>query len=150
MMMTLLHTAAFVAAMLQAPAPAPPAPAQLLYALPEPHVVTSQPPRAAARVPAAAQRPERLQERGADRWFGSDKPRHFWVSYAVTAFTFAAAHAAGADTDASLAIALPVAAAAGIGKETYDRRRGGRFSARDLVADALGIAAAYFLLREVR
>lgn len=86
----------------------------------------------------------------ADAWLGSDKFRHVGMSWAVTAFGFATARAAGADTDASLRIAVPVAAVVGIGKEIHDRRRGGIFSARDLVADAVGIAAAFFLLGEVR
>jgi uncharacterized protein YfiM (DUF2279 family) len=85
-----------------------------------------------------------------DAWLGSDKFQHFGMSYAVTAFTFAALRTAGADAGPALTSALPVAAAAGVGKEVYDRRRGQIFSLRDLVADGLGIAAAYFFLREVR
>lgn len=85
-----------------------------------------------------------------DAWLGSDKFQHFGMSYAVTAFTFAALRTAGADAGPALTAALPVAAAAGVGKEVHDRRRGQIFSLRDLVADGLGIAAAYFFLREVR
>jgi uncharacterized protein YfiM (DUF2279 family) len=98
--------------------------------------------------PAQQQRPVPVEI--ADAWFGSDKFRHFWMSYATTAFAFAAGRAAGQDTDAALWVAVPVAGAAGLGKEIYDRRTGGIFSVRDLVADALGVAAGYFLLREVR
>lgn len=86
----------------------------------------------------------------ADAWLGSDKFRHFWMSYAVTAAGFAAARAAGQDSDAALAGGITVSAAAGIGKELFDRRHYGLFSVRDLLVDALGISAAYFLLREVR
>lgn len=86
----------------------------------------------------------------ADAWLGSDKFVHAGMSWAVAAFAYAGLRLAGADGDAGLTIALPVAAAAGVGKELHDRRRGGRFSVRDLVADAVGIGAAYFLLREVR
>lgn len=88
--------------------------------------------------------------RGRDAWLGSDKFQHFGMSYAVTAFTFAGLRAVGAEAGPALAAALPVAAAAGVGKEIHDRRRGDIFSVRDLVADGLGIAAAYFFLREVR
>jgi len=91
-----------------------------------------------------------VQERAADEWLGADKFRHFWVSFAATSYTFGAATAAGGDADVSLGIAIPVAAVLGVGKEVHDRRRGQRFSVRDLVADALGITAASFLLREVR
>jgi uncharacterized protein YfiM (DUF2279 family) len=87
---------------------------------------------------------------GTDAWLGSDKFQHFWLSYATAAFTFAGVRSASGDSGTALWIALPVAAAAGVGKEVHDRRRGGIFSMRDLVADALGIGAAYFLLREVR
>lgn len=85
-----------------------------------------------------------------DAWLGSDKFQHVGLSYATSAFAFAAAAAAGRDADSALMIALPVGAVAGIGKELLDLRRGGLFSMKDLVADALGLAAAYFLLREVQ
>jgi uncharacterized protein YfiM (DUF2279 family) len=88
--------------------------------------------------------------RDTDLWLGSDKFRHFLLSYAVTAFTFASLRSAGARSDDALAGGMAGAAVAGLGKEVYDRRRGGIFSGRDLVADAIGITTAYFLLREVR
>lgn len=100
--------------------------------------------------PAQPQAPHVVQQVKEDHWLGSDKFRHVWVSFAVTSFTFAGASAAGIDGDAALTIAIPVGAIAGLGKEVHDRRRGEIFSARDLVADAVGIAAAWFLLREVR
>jgi putative lipoprotein len=117
------------------------------------------------RTPAAAQQPQQpapvqtgdawpgasgARPGAGDAWLGADKFRHFWMSYATTAFAFASARAAGQDTDTALRIAIPVAGTAGIGKEIRDLRTGRGFSARDLVADALGIAGAYFLLREVR
>jgi uncharacterized protein YfiM (DUF2279 family) len=86
----------------------------------------------------------------ADAWLGEDKFRHFWASYVVTSFGFAAAVAADQDRDTALLIGIGAGATAGVAKELYDRRRGQIFSRRDLVADALGIAAAYFLLREIR
>jgi uncharacterized protein YfiM (DUF2279 family) len=86
----------------------------------------------------------------ADPWLGADKFRHAGMSFAITAYGYGAARAAGADRGAALYIALPVAAAAGVGKEIHDHRRGGVFSIRDLVADAVGVAAAWLFLREVR
>jgi len=86
----------------------------------------------------------------ADPWLGADKFRHLGMSFAATTFTFAAARAAGAEAGVALQLSVPVSAAAGVGKEIHDRRRGGVFSLRDLAANAMGIAAAYFLLREVR
>jgi uncharacterized protein YfiM (DUF2279 family) len=85
-----------------------------------------------------------------DAWFASDKLQHFGMSFAVTAFAFAGARVVGMERDPALRVAVPVAAVAGVGKEISDRRRGDIFSVRDLVADALGITAAFFLLREVR
>jgi hypothetical protein len=86
----------------------------------------------------------------ADAWLGADKFQHFWVSFAATAYSFGAVRATGVDAGVALYIAVPVAAVAGFGKEVHDRRRGGFFSMRDLVADGLGIAAAWVILREVR
>ncbi|MGH7447273.1 MAG: hypothetical protein ACRELT_06915 [Longimicrobiales bacterium] len=85
-----------------------------------------------------------------DRWLGEDKFRHVGASWAAMVFTYAAARSVNDDTDTALAIALPVTAALGIAKEAADHRRGGPFSARDLVADALGAGAAWLFLREVR
>jgi uncharacterized protein YfiM (DUF2279 family) len=85
----------------------------------------------------------------ADAWLGEDKFRHFWASYVATAFGFAAAVAADQERDTALLIGIGTGATAGIAKELSDSRRT-FFSTRDLVADALGITAAYFLLREVR
>jgi uncharacterized protein YfiM (DUF2279 family) len=109
-----------------------------------------------AAVPVAAQpleeaaAPAVLQLPGNDPWLGSDKFRHSWMSYAATAFTFAGARAANVDRDSGLWLAVSVAGAVGLAKEVHDRRTGGSFSVRDLVADAVGIMAAYMILREVR
>jgi uncharacterized protein YfiM (DUF2279 family) len=101
----------------------------------------------AAVVPAAA--PQQAPGPPADAWIGEDKFRHFWASYAVTSFGFAAAVAAEQDRDTALKIGIGGGAVAGVAKELYDRRRT-FFSVRDLIADALGITAAYFMLREIR
>jgi uncharacterized protein YfiM (DUF2279 family) len=85
-----------------------------------------------------------------DAWLGADKFTHAAMSWAGAAFTFAAMRSVGAERDTSLEVAVPVALAAGAAKELFDHRRGGRFSVRDLVADAVGVGAAYFFLREVR
>jgi putative lipoprotein len=131
--------AALVAALAGAPVP-PFEPAAA------PHATATAP----AAAPAAPPQAGRVQMPLRDDWLGADKFRHFWMSYATTAVAFAAVRAAGQDSGTSLRVAVPVSAAAGLGKEIYDRRAGGIFSYRDLVADGLGIAGAYFLLREVR
>ena len=83
-----------------------------------------------------------------DVWFGDDKLRHFAMSIATATFAYAAARTAGAD-DVALPGALAVAAAAGVGKEVYDRRIGRPFSLRDLAWDALGVAVGYAFLRQL-
>lgn len=99
--------------------------------------------------PSFASGPTRRQQAAAqDAWFGDDKLRHFAMSFATATLTYAAARSAGAD-DAALPGAIVVAAAAGIGKEVYDRRDGRIFSLRDLVWDALGVAAGYAFLRQI-
>jgi hypothetical protein len=105
---------------------------------------------AVASTSAAPRANEPRAARRADAWFGSDKVPHFWMSYATTAFTFAAVSAAGGDVDTALLAGVGAGAAAGVGKEIHDWRRGWTFSIRDLTVDALGVAAAYFFLREVR
>jgi uncharacterized protein YfiM (DUF2279 family) len=102
-----------------------------------------------AAPPASMDHPVGALHEG-DPWLGSDKFRHFLLSYAVTAFTFASLRSGGLRGDDALAGGMAAAVVAGLGKEVHDRRRGGLFSGRDLVADGVGIMTAYFLLREVR
>jgi len=81
-----------------------------------------------------------------DRWFGSDKLKHFFLSFGTTGFAWAGAGTVGAG-DAAGWIAPAVAGLAGIGKELSDRSRGWGFSLRDLAWDAAGVAAALLALR---
>ena len=85
-----------------------------------------------------------------DRWLGEDKFRHAGASWAAMVFTYAAARAVHDDPGSAFAVAVPVTAGLGVAKEIADHRRGGPFSARDLVADALGASVAWLVLREVR
>lgn len=121
-------------------APEPPAHARIHSALPL---------DSAAHAPVPRFAPEAVTGPPADAWLGEDKFRHFWASYVATSFGFAAAVAAEQDRDTALLIGVGTGAAAGVAKELHDRTRT-IFSVRDLVADALGITAAYFLLREIR
>jgi uncharacterized protein YfiM (DUF2279 family) len=89
------------------------------------------------------------QQRG-DRWFGEDKLRHFFASYAVAAVGYGSARLVGIESDAALSLATGGAAVASIGKEWADVRRGGPFSLKDLVYDAAGIAVALGILRNAR
>jgi uncharacterized protein YfiM (DUF2279 family) len=78
----------------------------------------------------------------ADAWLGADKFKHAAMSYTVTSFAFAAT-----DNDAA---AIATGAAAGILKEIYDRRQSQRFSFRDLVWDAFGIALGYAVFKQTK
>jgi len=81
-----------------------------------------------------------------DAWLGADKARHFFVAGLVQSVGFSVAVRAGADRSRGLALASGVTAVVSITKEVRDRRAGGRFSARDLVWDALGAAVYSSLL----
>lgn len=98
--------------------------------------------------PAPPGAPRQSRER--DAWFGDDKLRHFFMSFATSSFTFAGMRLLGTNHDVALPVALIASAAAGIGKEIHDRAQGRRFSARDLVWDAAGTGAGLLLLRDVR
>jgi uncharacterized protein YfiM (DUF2279 family) len=82
------------------------------------------------------------QEAAGDRWLGADKPLHAFAGGWVAG----AGYAAGIELDwepaerrwAGVGAALTVS----LGKEILDAwTEGGRFSFKDLTADALGIAA---------
>lgn len=77
-----------------------------------------------------------------DRWIAEDKLKHFGMSFAITGFAF------GAVQDKRVAVSASVAA--GLLKEAYDKRHRRPFSGRDLFWDALGIAAGYAMIRQVR
>ena len=83
-----------------------------------------------------------------DRWFGEDKFKHLAFSYMITVGTFGAARLV-ADRDASITLGAIAGVAAGIGKEIYDAKTQGP-SARDLIWDAVGIAAAVLIAQETR
>jgi len=86
--------------------------------------------------------PHRLIAQEGDAWLGADKFKHAAMSYAITAYTFAA-------TDSEPA-AVASAAIAGILKEVYDRKRGSLFSVRDLLWDAVGVALGYATVKQTR
>ena len=86
-----------------------------------------------------------------DRWLGADKVQHALLSGATLAFSFAGVRAAGLDRRPALVGAVVPTAIVAFGKEIRDRRVTGRFSVRDLLADAVGAGAyAAILARTVR
>ena len=80
-----------------------------------------------------------------DRWLGEDKPKHFAMSYLITAGSFGAARVI-ADRDESVLIGAALGIAAGIVKELRDPEA----SVRDLLWDTAGIAAAVLIARKAR
>jgi uncharacterized protein YfiM (DUF2279 family) len=86
-----------------------------------------------------------------DRWFAEDKLRHFFASFVVTSISAGAARAAGLDPAASAWAGAGVGAGAGVAKEIRDGVRGrGTPSFRDLLWDAVGIAASAIVAGQVR
>ena len=85
-----------------------------------------------------------------DKWFGTDKVKHFFMSAFVQSATFSAARAAGASNSNAQVIGGVATGVVGIGREVHDRRRGRIFSGKDLAWDAAGGAAAATLLRRTR
>ncbi len=93
----------------------------------------------------------RAPEHSRDGWFGPDKLQHFFMSAFVQSAGYGVLRRAGADNGRAIAGASVATAMAGVGKEIYDRRTKGDFSARDLVWDAAGAGSASVLLvRSVR
>jgi uncharacterized protein YfiM (DUF2279 family) len=80
------------------------------------------------------------------RWFGPDRIKHFFLSFFVQSASYSVARAANAGHGPALIAASGVTAAAAVSKELWDRKRGSRFDAGDLVWDALGAGAATALL----
>jgi uncharacterized protein YfiM (DUF2279 family) len=85
-----------------------------------------------------------------DKWFGTDKVKHFFMSAFVQSAAFSAARAAGASNSSAQAIGGVATGVVGIGREVHDRRRGRIFSVKDLAWDAAGGISAATLLRRTR
>ena len=96
------------------------------------------PTRAAAQVPV-------------DNWFGADKVKHFMFTALIQSFAYSVTQVTTKAPRSSLLLSASVAsAAAGIGKEMYDRRSYGHFSVRDLAWDAAGAGTASLMLARTR
>jgi uncharacterized protein YfiM (DUF2279 family) len=89
----------------------------------------------------------RVQE---DRWFAQDKLLHFTASFGGFNLAYGALRTAQLGRAPAMVGAAAVAGAAGLWKEWRDRRRGGPFSARDLVWDGLGIVAGLAVAANTR
>jgi uncharacterized protein YfiM (DUF2279 family) len=81
-----------------------------------------------------------------DRWFSSDKAKHFATAAFVQSVSFSGFRVLGVSRSGSLVGASVVTGAVSVGKEVHDRRVGGSFSAKDLTWDIGGLLAASLLL----
>jgi uncharacterized protein YfiM (DUF2279 family) len=81
-----------------------------------------------------------------DKWFGSDKAKHFFTAAFVQSASYGGLRFLGVDRSGSLAGASVLSAGLSIGKEIHDGRTGGMRSGKDLTWDAAGIIAASALL----
>ena len=86
----------------------------------------------------------------ADRWFGPDKAKHFFMAAFVETATFSGLRLTGMHRTPALESAIGVAAGASVGKEVYDRFSGGDPSLKDLAWDGVGMAAAGVLLHQTK
>src|SRR5689334_14603948 len=82
-----------------------------------------------------------------DRWFGSDKAKHYFSAVFVQSVTFTALRSTGLSHRASFAGATVTAGVASVGKEVWDRGGRGTPSWKDLTWDAAGMATAAVVLR---
>jgi uncharacterized protein YfiM (DUF2279 family) len=85
-----------------------------------------------------------------DPWLAEDKLRHFFTSLAAANMAYGGARLVSMERRPALLAAGAAAGAAGLLKEVRDRRRGGRFSYRDLAWDAAGIAVGLAVVAQVR
>ncbi len=76
--------------------------------------------------------------------------RHALVSFGMVAHGTAALRWIGVDRDAATISAVAITAAAGIGKELFDRARGDRIDPVDLAWDAAGILLGVLLAGATR
>jgi len=82
-----------------------------------------------------------------DKWFGSDKAKHFLASMVITGSSmWAAKHRWGSSAGQSRFFGITVGVSAGIIKEVMDKKGRGHFSWRDLAADAAGVLAGSVIL----
>ncbi len=87
----------------------------------------------------------------ADHWIGADKVKHFFTTALIQSLTYSVIQVTTQAPRSSLLFSASVAsAAAGIGKEMYDRRSYGHFSVRDLAWDAAGAGTASLMLAHTR
>jgi len=98
---------------------------------------------------APAPDPRAREAPAPDPWLGKDKLEHFAASFIIQSWAHTTLRASGASYAKASWGAAAVTAAAGIGKEIWDRHHHGDFSYRDLAADGTGLLAGAVMMRQV-
>jgi putative lipoprotein len=80
-----------------------------------------------------------------DAWVSPDKAKHFGVTLGLAGLGYGGGALLFETPRARLLSGAGLAMGVGLGKELYDLGRGGRFSGKDLVWDALGTATGLAL-----
>lgn len=91
--------------------------------------------------------PGRVSE--GDCWFGSDKAKHFAVSALVQGVSHGLVRSTGSDYRTASGLAAVSTLSTGVGKELWDRSRGGYFSWKDVTADIAGGVSGAMVMRQV-
>lgn len=83
-----------------------------------------------------------------DPWFGCDKFLHFAASAVIQGAAYSVLRANGRGYGPASRGAALVTLTAGVGKELWDRHRGGDASLRDLTWDGIGGATGAVVMRQ--
>jgi putative lipoprotein len=88
----------------------------------------------------------------ADRWFGIDKVKHFFMSMFIESVSYSALQAAHVKHSSAMAGAIGITIGLGVAREIHDQRTPGNiFSVRDLTWDVIGTGVgAVFLSHTIR
>jgi uncharacterized protein YfiM (DUF2279 family) len=80
-----------------------------------------------------------------DGWFSQDKFLHFSACASITGLSYhTLVCRMHKDEDTGRIFSVSLTALVGLGKEIFDKKRGGLFSWKDLCWDGLGLAFGYF------
>jgi uncharacterized protein YfiM (DUF2279 family) len=95
-------------------------------------------------------RAEQGQPAAPDRWFGTDKVKHFFMSALIQSSAYSLARSADASRSNAQIAAGVASVAFGVAKEVRDRRQAKVLSVKDLIWDGAGALAAAALLNGTR
>lgn len=95
---------------------------------------------------------EEINKNESDKWFAMDKFLHFTASAGITGLSYHCYHCQFKNPEKnSIYFSVTFAGASGIGKELFDLKyRKTGWSWKDIVVDAAGIAAGYFLFIKLK